>query len=123
MKNGKIYIFTASILNWKPILFDDRLKQIIINSINFLVKEKGIKLYGFVIMPNHIHLILKPLGNPNYNNIQLSLMRFTAQNIKFHLLDHAPKTLVDFIVNKRDREYQIWQRNPLSVDNIFSSCS
>ena len=108
MENGKIYFFTASILNWKPILLDSRLKSIIIDSLNFLFLEKAIKIYGFVIMPNHIHLILMPLDNPKFKNVQLSFMRFTSQKIKFYIQDNSPEKLKDFLVNKKDRKFQIW---------------
>ena len=48
---------TATILEWKPLLAEDALKDIIIRSLQFLVKDGRIKLYGFVIMPDPIHLI------------------------------------------------------------------
>ncbi len=43
-------------------------------------------------------------------------MKFTAQQIKFDLIKHHPKVLEIFKVNSADREYQIWKRNPLSID-------
>ncbi len=116
MGNDKIYFFTASTLNWTPLFFDSGLKLIILNSIKFLSVEKAIRIYGFVIMPNHIHLILMPLANPKFKNIQLSFMRFTAQKIKFYLIDNSPEKLDDLLVNKMDRTYQIWQRNSLAIE-------
>jgi putative transposase len=49
--------FTATILEWKPLLKEDAFKNIIIDSLRFLKNEKSIVIYAFVIMPNHIHLI------------------------------------------------------------------
>ncbi len=49
--------FTATILEWKHLLADDRMKQIIVSSLQFLVNDRRVKVYGFVIMPNHIHII------------------------------------------------------------------
>jgi putative transposase len=49
--------FTATILEWKHLLADDTHKDIIINNLKFLVKEKRIILNAFVIMSNHMHLI------------------------------------------------------------------
>lgn len=54
--------------------------------------------------------------NPKYKNVQLSFMRFTAQKIKFYLIDHNSPALEKVLVNSKDREYQIWQRNPLVVE-------
>ena len=49
--------FTATILEWKHLLRPDKYKNIIADSLNFLVKEKRVAVYGFVIMPNHMHLV------------------------------------------------------------------
>ena len=49
--------FTATILEWKHLLEDDYMKDIIIESLSFLGKDGRVIIYGFVIMPNHIHLI------------------------------------------------------------------
>ncbi len=116
MQTSNMYFFTASILNWIPILFNDNLKKIILVSLKFLVTQKAMKLYAYVIMPNHIHLILKPLENTQCKNLQLSLMRYTAQQIKFFLQKNNPSILKKFYVNKKDRKYQIWQRNPLAIE-------
>ncbi len=49
--------FTATVLEWKHLLTDDKMKQIIISSLQFLANDRRVKVCGFVIMPNHIHLI------------------------------------------------------------------
>ena len=49
--------FTATILEWKKLLTPDKYKDIIIHSLTFLVNNNRMFIYGFVIMPNHIHLI------------------------------------------------------------------
>jgi putative transposase len=46
-------------------------------------------------------------------------MTFTAQKIKEDLQEHNPTLLEGFKVEAKDRLYQIWERNPLTVD-LFS---
>jgi len=112
MEIGKMYFITATILDWQPILLKKLRKQIIIRSLKYLVDKNFVRLHAFVIMPNHIHLIWKPL----VTNVQLRFMKFTGQKIKFELLDYEPDQLEKFLVNKKDRTYQIWQRNPLATE-------
>jgi REP element-mobilizing transposase RayT len=50
--------FTATIYEWQRVLADDRHKDIIIESLQFLVTKKRIELNAFVIMSNHIHFII-----------------------------------------------------------------
>ncbi|MGZ5135870.1 MAG: transposase [Flavitalea sp.] len=59
---------TASIKGWFTLPENDKYKDIIVNSLRFLVEDKRIKLYAFVIMADHIHLIwqLQPLIHPQH---------------------------------------------------------
>ena len=54
MHNG-IEFFTATCLYWQPLLEPNERKDILMESLKFMVNDKRIWLYGFVIMPNHIH--------------------------------------------------------------------
>jgi REP element-mobilizing transposase RayT len=111
--------FTATILEWKHLLKDDKYKDIIIESLRFLVNKKRVLVYSFVIMPNHIHLIWQIQGGHKRESVQRDFLKFTAQNIKYDLVANDKDLLEQFKVNAKDREYQFWERNPLSID-IYS---
>ena len=51
---------TATILEWKPLLTDNRHKEILLDSFRFVVKEQRVIVNSFVIMNNHIHLMNLP---------------------------------------------------------------
>ena len=108
--------FTASIRNWLPLLASDKYKNIITDSLHFMVENKRLELNAFVVMDSHIHLIWQPLPGYSLSAIQLSFMKFTAQQTKFALLIDNPALLEQCKVNKTDREYQIWKRKPLSIE-------
>jgi putative transposase len=111
---------TATILEWKHLLADDNHKDIIINSLQFLVKEKRIILNAFapiaIGVSNHMHLIWQPTFAFTPSDIQASLMKQTAKQLKLALGKNDATALQDFKVNKYDRNYQIWQRDSLSIE-------
>ena len=108
--------FTATILEWKQLLKQDKYKDKIIESLRFLVFEKKISLYAFVIMSNHIHLIWQAIQETTPDIIQHSLLSYTAHKIKLDLEKNHPKVLPHFKVSAKDREYQFWERNALGID-------
>ncbi len=66
------YFFTATILEWKHILTQDKYKDIIIESFRFLVNEMRVRIFAFVIMPNHFHAVWKineKLEKPDFQRI------------------------------------------------------
>jgi len=110
--------FTATIYQWNHLLSDNRHKDIIIDSLKFLVTDKRIDLNAFVVMSNHIHLIWQPLDGFTPSDIQASFMKYTGQQLKRSLIKNDTEALASFKVNKYDREYQIWKREPLSIELI-----
>ena len=107
--------FTATILEWKHLLKEDKYKDIIISSLQFLVKQNRLKLYAFCIMSNHIHVIWQVQAGYQPKEIQLSFMKFTAQMIIKDLRNNHKEVLETFKVKASDRTYQIWERNALST--------
>ena len=97
--------FTATILEWKHLLKSDEYKQIIIDSLLFLKKEGSITVNAFVIMPNHIHLIWHIQDGYKREKIQLRFMKYTAQQMKFRLIDTQDFRLQDYLVNTVYRKY------------------
>ncbi|HLG38957.1 MAG TPA: transposase, partial [Chitinophagaceae bacterium] len=94
--------FTATIQDWKKLLEPDKYKDIIVNSLRFLVEDKRIKLNAFVIMSNHIHLIwqMQPLIHPQH--VQRDFLKYTAQRIKADLQKNHPAVLNHFESDAND---------------------
>lgn len=110
--------YTATINNWQPLLTDDKHKDIIVDSLKFLVAEKRMELNAFVIMNNHIHLIWQPMFSYTPTSIQSSFMKYTAQQLKRSLTKNNAEMLDMFKVNKYDRTYQFWKRESLGIELI-----
>lgn len=108
--------FTATILEWKRLLKPEKYKDIITSSLRFLVENNRVKVNAFVIMDNHIHLIWQMMAGIKPEAVQRDFMKFTAQKIKQDLIKNHPAVLAHFKVNAKDREYQFWERNALSVE-------
>ncbi len=108
--------FTATNLEWKPLLKENKYKDIVMDSLRFLVQKDRIRLNGFVIMSNHIHLIWQMLGLWDPASVQRDFLKFTAQKMQKDLKRNNPDLLSLFKVKAPDRAYQFWERNPLSIE-------
>ncbi len=91
-----IAFFTATILEWKPLLKPDKYKDIILKSLEFMVQNQRVKVYGFVIMPNHLHLLWKMEELHRREDVQRDFLGLTAQKIKFDQVHYHPAVLEKF---------------------------
>lgn len=117
---NEIYFYTATIKDWVTLLFPNKRKDILVSSLRDLVEQKKIVLYGFVIMPNHIHLLWEMLEMNGKELPSASFMKFTAHEIQKQLRRTDDKLLEIFKVNLSTRSYQFWKRDSL-LKHAYSS--
>jgi len=110
-----VYFYTATILNWQKLLKPDKYKNIIMDSLQYLVKHQKIKIYAFVIMPNHIHLIWEILAKNGKEMPHASFMKYTAHQFLQDLRQNHLQVLPYFKVDEHSRQYQFWERNSLPI--------
>jgi putative transposase len=108
MLEKEIYFYTATIHRWKTLIKDLNLEPVITESLSFLYDKKCIKVYGFVIMPNHIHLIWELLQNNGKESPVSSFMKFTAHEFQQRLKETSPATLREYAVDWHGRKYNFW---------------
>jgi len=77
----KIYFWTGTIHEWYPILDDQDNKKMIIEFLQHFNKAKLITIYGFVLMPNHKHLIWKQNDRNGQEMPLSSFMKYTAKKV------------------------------------------
>ena len=111
---------TASVIGWKHIFIAPEYINIPLNSLAWLQQQKRILLFAFVIMPSHLHAILKP-EKVRIGEVVQQFGSFTAHGILKKLRDHNAKDLLHlFQQEKRDprHEHSIWQ--DIQAKNIYS---
>jgi putative transposase len=114
---NKIYFWTATIHHWLHMMQPDRNKQIIVDSLRYLSGKGLIKIYAFVIMPNHIHLIWMQTDLNGKESPKGSLLKYTAHLFLKELRSRNKLKL--FEVDAANKKHEIWQRDSLGVE-IYS---
>ena len=115
MESGKLYFFTSTILNWQHLLSDDDCKQMIVDCWKHFIERGKLRIYSFVIMPNHYHLVWS-VHDSKPETIQRDIHKWTAKQLISWMQLNNPHRLEYFQVDDADRTIQIWERNPLAIE-------
>ncbi|GAB2768668.1 hypothetical protein GCM10027275_09120 [Rhabdobacter roseus] len=110
-----VYFWTDTIKDWKPLLKPDKYKEIILSSWQELVKRKLIAIYGFVIMPNHLHVVWEMNAPNGKESPYASFNKFTSHLFLKDLKANHPAVLPHFKVDDPERAHRFWQRDPLAI--------
>jgi putative transposase len=117
---GEIFFVTATINGWKHLLKDDTYKDIIIDSMKWLSDEGKWDVFAFVIMPNHIHTIIRTKALNGKETAQGSFLKYTAHEFRKKLKFEGNNLLAPYLVHARNKTHEFWQRDTLAV-HLYSS--
>ena len=95
---NEVYFWNDTIKDWKHLLKQDKYKEVIIDILKELVTKNKIIVYGFVIMPNHLHLLWEMLAKNGREMPYASFNKATAHIITNDLKEHHPKVVELFKV-------------------------
>jgi REP element-mobilizing transposase RayT len=109
-KDG-IHFLTSTIVEFLPVFTSSVYFQIIIESFKHCQRQKGLKIFGYVIMDNHFHLVA---AAEDLSAAIGALRRFTATAIINQLKTDNRNWLLSELAfykkkHKVDSDYQVWQ--------------
>ena len=78
---GHIYYITTVVYNRLPIFTRPTFVIALLDSLNFYRYKQQFKLLGYVIMLDHLHLIIWPFGEATVSDIMRDYKEFTAKRI------------------------------------------
>jgi len=93
----------------------DKYKDIIIDSLNYLRNTGKIDVFGFVIMPNHIHLTWRTKELKGKETAQGSFLKYTAHEFRKMLYQENKNELLLYQVNAHNKQHEFWQRDSLAI--------
>jgi REP element-mobilizing transposase RayT len=105
------HFVTCTILHCLPIFTRQESVQSIIDSLKFLQQKDNLKLYAYVILENHLHMIIQS------NDIEKSMKSFkqyTAKSLLELLKKENIKTILEQLqfykkAHHKATDYQIWE--------------
>jgi REP element-mobilizing transposase RayT len=72
-----LYYVTFQIVKWADLFTRQVYRDIIIDSLRYCQDNKGLEVYAYVIMSNHVHLLIRSL-NDNLSDVIRDLKRHTS---------------------------------------------
>ena len=113
------YFVTLTVIYWIDIFTRLIYKDLIIDNLEYCRKEKGLNIYSFVIMSNHIHLICRSEKKP-LSSILRDFKTFTSKELYKAIKNNTQESRKDWIIklldnagskNVLNKNHQFWQNN------------
>jgi len=105
------HFITCTVLHWIPLFTRVESVQILLESLRYLQISDNLKIFAYVVLENHLHMIASS------DDIAKSIKKFksyTAKELLVLLQKNSVKTILDQLafykkVHKQETTYQVWQ--------------
>lgn len=77
---GGVYFVTFTVHQWADVFTRQVYKDELLKSIKYCQINKGLEVYAWVIMSNHLHMIIRA-KNENLSDVIRDMKKFTSKNI------------------------------------------
>jgi putative transposase len=125
-----VYFISFATINWIDLFTRRVYKDIVVDSINYCVEKKGLVVYTWVLMSNHVHLIIGSNDEP-LQNIMRDLKKCTAKEIIKAIEENPRESRKEWMLwmmeragkkNPNNKKYQFWQQHnqPLVLSNPYA---
>ncbi|GHT35793.1 transposase [Bacteroidia bacterium] len=125
-----MYFITDTVVDWVDIFTRPRYKHIIIESLAYCQREKGLVIYAWVLMSNHLHIIAGTSSAENkISDIMRDFKKFTSKEILRTLQDDMRESRREWMLNrfeyagkqdKKIKHYKFWQEKH-NVQEIYTA--
>lgn len=122
---GYPYFVTFTVTDWIDLFTREEYNMILLDSIIYFQKEKELIVYAWVIMTNHVHMIVGTKGK-TLSDIMRDLKRFTSEMLHKAIKRNPQEsrrewilTLMENTGQKSGKKFQLWQpeSHPIMLDN------
>ncbi len=116
---GGVHFVSFAVVEWVDIFSRRLYADIVLDSLSYCCKNKGLKLFAWCIMSNHVHLILQA-ENGDLSGILRDFKKFTSKAIIKAIEDNKQESRRNWMLwifkkagesNSRNEHYQFWQQN------------
>jgi len=115
-----IYFLSFATVGWIDVFTRRIYKDILIDSLDFCIKNKGLSLFCYVIMSNHLHLIAKAQDGFELSGIIRDFKKFTSKRIIKTIEENPVESRSKWMLsifkkageyNSNNKFYQFWQQD------------
>jgi REP element-mobilizing transposase RayT len=113
--NNKVYFMTLTVVGWIDVFTRKNHKFLLIDSLKYCQKEKGLVIFAYCLMPSHLHLIARAEGLFTLSEIMRDLKKFTSKALVNQIISENESRrnwMLSYFMNAAASgkgNYKLWQ--------------
>lgn len=124
----KAYFITITVVGWVDVFTRLSQKMVITDSLKYCQAQKGLSIFAYSLMSNHLHILCRADGKDSLPEIMRDFKKFTSKKIietvqnsqesrREWMLDYFKKSCEHLA---SEQKYKVWQ-DGYHADDVYSN--
>ncbi|MEO6328074.1 MAG: transposase [Ginsengibacter sp.] len=129
--SDKLYFISFAVINWIDVFVRREYKDIVLESWKHCQEKKGLEIYGWVIMPSHIHMIISSTKKKP-EEIVRDMKSHTSTAMKEQIKNYVGESRREWMLwmmeragkkNGNNNDWQFWQQHNNPIPHFVAGVS
>ena len=105
------YFVSFAVVEWLDVFTRNEYKDLLLKSLSYCQREKGMEIYAWCIMSNHVHLVFRSIGDEPPEKKLGSFKRFTSNAVVKAITNNSKES-------RREALLSVFKRNGNITSNV-----
>ena len=120
-----VYFVSFAVVEWLDIFTRKEYKNILIESLRYCQQKKGMEIFAWCIITDHVHLIFRSAGEQKPELLLGDFKRFTSKAIVEAIIDNQKESKQEFLLEQflkagskssNVKKYQFWRHDNKPIE-------
>ena len=117
IKKNASYYLTLTVVNWVDVFTRKNHKKAVVDSLRYCIKNKGLNVYAWCLMSNHLHLVVNCDEPFQLSDVIRDFKRHIVKQVLFQIMNE-PESRREWLLREfkdaglnsaRNKEYKFWK--------------
>lgn len=120
-----LYFVSFAVVEWLDVFTRNEYKDILLQSLSFCQREKGMEIIAWCIMTNHVHLVFRSIKEQHPAFLLGNFKRFTSKTLVKAIQENPRESRKEFLLEQFRKaaakssnvnEYQFWRHDNKPIE-------
>lgn len=120
-----LYFVSFAVVEWLDVFTRNEYKDILLQSLSYCQREKGMEIVAWCIMTNHVHLVLRSIKELHPAFLLGDFKRFTSKAVVKAIQENPRESRKEFLLEQFKKaagkssnvnEYQFWRHDNKPIE-------
>ena len=120
-----VYFVSFAVVEWIDGFTTNEYKNILIESLRYCQRKKGMEIFAWCIMTNHIHLVFRSIGDRKPELLLGDFKRYTSKAVVSAIKDNPGESRKEWLLEKFMQagrkssnvdKFQFWRHNNKPIE-------